>query len=97
MERALEEMGVATFINGLVGKRFTFKELKNYLEVNCKPSGYIVELVKKDMTTYENNIDYMLVGSLQNKEKDILCDFDIYYLETRNKEMYITEVSWNFE
>ena len=97
MEKTLEEKEISIFINGLVGERFTFKKLKNYLEVNYKTFGYIVELVKKDMNEYDIDIDYMLVGSLQNKEKDILCDFDIYYLETRNKEMYITEVSYNFE
>ena len=97
MEKRIEEKEISMFINRLVGERFTFKKLKNYLEVNYKTFGYIVELVKKDMSEYDIDIDYMLIGSLQNKEKDILCDFDIYYLETRNKEMYITEVICNFE
>ena len=94
MGKTLEEIGIITFLEKLVGRRFDFNELKNYLKVNCK--GYIVELVEKDMTDYGNYLDYVLIGSLQNKEKDILCDFDIYYLKTRDNKMYITEVGYEF-
>ena len=95
MGKTLEEMGMITFLETLVGKRFDFNELKSCLEVNCK--GYIVELFKKYMTDYDNYLDYILIGSLQNKEKDILCDFDIYYLRTRDNKMYITEVGYEFQ
>lgn len=92
--RRFEEIGIMNFLENLVGKRFDFKELKTYLKVNCK--DFIIELVEKDMTDYDIDLDFKLVGSLQNVEKDILCDFDIYYAKTRNGKMYITEVGYEF-
>lgn len=92
--RRFEEIEIISFLENLVGKRFDFKELKAYLKVNCK--DFIIELVEKDMTDYDIDLDFELVGSLQNVEKDILCDFDIYYAKTRNGKMYITEVGYEF-
>ena len=93
--RTLEEMQIITFLEDLVHKRFTYTEFDEYLKTNYK--NFIIELVEKDMSDYDIDLDYSLIGSLQNKEKDILCDFDIYYAKTRSGKMYITEVGYEFQ
>lgn len=89
------QKGIVSFLESLVGKRFSFAELKMYLRVNS--NGYTIELVEKDMTDYDIDLDYMLIGSMEDKLNSLLCDFDIYYTKTRKGDMYITEVGYEFE
>lgn len=93
--RTLDEMQIIKFLEDLVHKRFSLENLKKYLKENYK--DFIVELVERDLEYIDGFVDYNLIGSLQNKEKDILCDFDIYYAKTRSGEMYITEVGYEFQ
>lgn len=89
------QKGIVCFLESLVGKRFSFDELNKYLRVNS--NGYKIELVEKDMTDYDIDLDYMLIGSIEDKLNSLLCDFDIYYTKTRKGDMYITEVGYEFE
>lgn len=88
------EKEIINFLEDLVHKRFTFEELKTYIKNNYK--DFIVELLERDLEYIDEFVDYSLIGSLQNKDKDILCDFDIYYAKTRSDKMYITEVGYEF-
>lgn len=95
MERTLREIGTISLLENLVGKRFSFYDLRTYLKINCK--GYLIELEKKSMEDVDIDIDFNLIGTIENKSEDFLCDFDIYYAKTRNGDMYITEVGYEFE
>ena len=96
MIKTFREYGIKSFLENLVGKRFSFDELREYLRVNS--NGLYVELVEKDMTDYVIDVDYMLIGCLEDKvANNMLCDFDIYYTKTRKGDMYITEVGYEFE
>lgn len=89
------QKGIVSFLESLVGKRFSFDELKMYLRVNS--NGYKIELVEKDVSDYDADLDYVLIGSMEDKLNSLLCDFDIYYAKTRKGDMYITEVGYEFE
>lgn len=89
------QKGIVSFLESLVGKRFSFTELKMYLRVNS--NGYTIELVEKDVSDYDADLDYVLIGSMEDKLNSLLCDFDIYYAKTRKGDMYITEVGYEFE
>lgn len=91
-----KERGIKCFLESLVGKRFYLEELRDYIML-IKDDEYIVELVHQNMEGIDEDIDYSLVGSLQNMRDDILCDFTIYYAKTRSGDMYITEVGYEFE
>ena len=96
MKNELLEFAIKERLERLVMKRFkNIKELKDFLRVNFE--DFIVELVERDMTDISDTIDWSFVGSLQNMDLDILCDFDIYYAKTRANEIYITEVGYEFE
>lgn len=80
----------------LVLKRFkSLKEIKEYLQDLFK--GYTIEVNFADMSGVDQFIDYDIVGLLDNEDLEIYCYFDIYFAKTRNKEMFITEVSCEFE
>lgn len=96
MKNELLEFAIKEGLEELVMQRFkNIKELKDFLKVNFE--DFIVELVERDMTDISDTIDWSFVGSLQNMDLDILCDFDIYYAKTRANEIYITEVGYEFE
>ena len=104
MENNLIKMGIRTFLESLVYKRFgSIKELENYFKVNARE--FKVEIVEKDMEEIEEiecdmtNIDFIadwsFIGTMENE--NILCDFDIYYARTRDNGFIITEVGYEFE
>lgn len=71
----------------LVGKRFSKKELEENVSILVK------EKVKFEETTNKDNIDldYELLCGI--KTCDNYYFINIYYLRTRNRSLYITEVS----
>ena len=84
-------------LEDLVMKRFKgVDELKTYI-LDEVGEDYQLELYEKDLTDYDEFIDYEFVGSLQNEKIDFLCDFDIYFAKTRANEVIITEVGFEFE
>ena len=84
-------------LENLVMKRFkSIEQLKTYI-LDKVGEDYQLELYEKDLTGYDEFIDYMFVGSLQNEKIDFLCDFDIYFAKTRANEVIITEVGFEFE
>ena len=96
MYKELMETAIKGRLERLVMKRFKDRlELKKFLITNFE--DFIVELVEQDMTDISDTIDWTFVGSLQNMDLDILCDFNIYYAKTRANELYITEVGYEFE
>lgn len=95
IDKSLEEMGIRSFLESLVMNRFdTITQLKKYLKSNSK--DYLIELKKVKNKDY-NNIDYCLVGSFQNIERNVLCYFDICYAKARNGDLIITEVNYGLQ
>lgn len=97
MERELEKMGMATFLESLVLKRFNnIDELRDFLQKRVK-NNYKVTLIEKsiDEINDDSYIDWEFIGTFEND--NLLCDFDIYYAKTRVGGFIITEVGYEFE
>lgn len=83
-------------LENIVMKRFkNIKEIKTYLKEEFK--DYKIDINYASMIGVDTYIDYDIVGLLESSMENIFCYFDIYYAKTRNKEMYITEVGYEFE
>lgn len=90
------QINIIDDLESLVMKRFkNIKEVKDYLK-KIFPN-YKLNVNYRNMSGIDINIDYELIGTLENKTLNILCDFDLYYAKTRAKEMFITEVGYEFE
>lgn len=83
------------FLENLVHRRFTFEELKreinSYLS-SCYPT-YTFELYNRDIQDMDSYSDYEFEGSVLDKKENIICDFAIYYIKTRDELVYITEIA----
>lgn len=69
--------------------------IKAYLRINIVDTNkYDIRITKKAETEMEEipkNIDYILIGSIMDKETKEAYDFDLYYAKTRNNGIYLTE------
>lgn len=82
MERQLEEE--------LLHSRYTTKEELQKKLINVV--GFDKKIILEDSTNEDNlNLDYELLVGIETE--DNYYYITIYYLKTRNDEMYITEVS----
>ena len=84
------ERNLILYLESLVMKRFTIEGLKEELEKKLEKE-IVLELIESDNDT----IDYNLIFNYENEY--IFCDVDIYYAITRAKELYITEVGYEFQ
>lgn len=90
------QINIINTLESLVSKRFkNIKELKKTL--NWLFPNYKISLNYRNMDGIDGGIDFNIIGTLENDLLEILCDIDIYYAKTRAKEMYITEVGYEFE
>lgn len=69
--------------------------IKAYLVINMvDTSKYDIKITRKAETEMEEipkNIDYILIGSIIDKETKEAYDFDLYYAKTRENGIYLTE------
>jgi len=81
---------VVSFLEELVHKRFTEKEL------NKKLSRFFMQEIKVSDTTSGKCHDDLSDNTFIF-EVELLGDFDIYFLPTREKKIYVTEVGYEFQ
>ncbi|MBE6139317.1 MAG: hypothetical protein E7174_02270 [Firmicutes bacterium] len=83
---------IINFLESLVFKRFKSKaKIYEYIKSNFKSYKIMLEYHDHDLP----GIDYNFIGTIENK--DLLCDFDLYYTKTKANEMLIVEVAYEFQ
>ena len=92
MEKVLitRESIVVSFLEELVHQRFTKEEL------NRKLTDYFSHDIKVSDTTSGKCHDDLSDNTFIF-EVELLGDFDIYFLPTREKKIYVTEVGYEFQ
>lgn len=69
--------------------------IKAYLRINLVDISKIkITLTEKDFTEtdyIESDIDWFIVGTIENMENKEVFDFDLYYTKTRKEQYYIIE------
>jgi hypothetical protein len=95
----------AIFLENLVWKRMTIKQIENKIDEFLG----VTDKIKLEKSFHWNDpeiADYLLVGSTEqayNENENLpFCDFDIYVLPTKDRiekkvVYYITEVGYEFE
>lgn len=90
------EKKFAEALEKLVGRRFeTIEKLNEFL------TGYLAsdKPIKLEYASQnyesEHTADWNLIANCENEF--VFCDFDIYFLYDRYNNLYITEVSYEFE
>lgn len=71
------------------------KTIKAYLQINLVDISKIkITLTEKDFTEtdfIESDIDWFIVGTIENMENKEIFDFDLYYTKTRKEQYYVIE------
>lgn len=69
--------------------------IKAYLRINLVDTSKIkITLTEKDFTEtdyIESDIDWFIIGTIENMENKEVFDFDLYYTKTRKEQYYIIE------
>lgn len=69
--------------------------IKAYLRINLIDINKIkITLTEKDFTEtdyIESDIDWFIVGTIEDMENKEVFDFDLYYTKTRKEQYYIIE------
>lgn len=69
--------------------------IKAYLRINLIDINKIkVTLTDKDFTETDfinSDIDWFIIGTIENMENKEVFDFDLYYTKTRKEQYYIIE------
>ena len=69
--------------------------IKAYLRINLIDINKIkITLTDKDFTEtdfIESDIDWFIVGTIEDMENKEVFDFDLYYTKTRKEQYYIIE------
>lgn len=69
--------------------------IKAYLRINLVDISKIkITLTEKDFTEtdyIESDIDWFIIGTIENMENKEVFDFDLYYTKTRKEQYYIIE------
>lgn len=69
--------------------------IKAYLRINLVDTSKIkITLTEKDFTEtdyIESDIDWFIVGTIEDMENKEVFDFDLYYTKTRKEQYYIIE------
>lgn len=69
--------------------------IKAYLRINLVDISKIkITLTEKDFTEtdyIESDIDWFIVGTIEDMENKEVFDFDLYYTKTRKEQYYIIE------
>lgn len=69
--------------------------IKAYLQINLVDISKIkITLTEKDFTEtdfIESDIDWFIVGTIENMENKEIFDFDLYYTKTRKEQYYVIE------
>lgn len=69
--------------------------IKAYLRINLIDINKIkITLTDKDFTEtdfIESDIDWFIVGTIENMENKEIFDFDLYYTKTRKEQYYVIE------
>lgn len=69
--------------------------IKAYLRINLIDINKIkITLTDKDFTETDfinSDIDWFIIGTIENMENKEVFDFDLYYTKTRKEQYYIIE------
>lgn len=69
--------------------------IKAYLRINLIDTNKIkITLTEKDFTETDfinSDIDWFIIGTIENMENKEVFDFDLYYTKTRKEQYYIIE------
>ena len=69
--------------------------IKAYLRINLVDISKIkITLTEKDFTEtdyIESDIDWFIVGTIEDMENKEVFDFDLYYTKTRKEQYYVIE------
>ena len=83
-------------LENYVGKRFnSLRFLEEDLSKSLRSKKDIKLSYSSQNYETEHTPDWNLIGSVDSEE--VFCDFDIYFLYDRHKNLYITEVGYVFE
>lgn len=99
----LDEKMLNEILEKILHKRrfYNILHLKNTIidllkENNCYEKRYTINITEKPESEYEefpfpNEIDYMLLLSIEDNVTKDVFDTDLYFAKTRSGAMYITE------
>ena len=69
--------------------------IKAYLQINLVDISKIkITLTEKDFTETDfinSDIDWFIIGTIENMENKEVFDFDLYYTKTRKEQYYVIE------
>ena len=89
----ITELSIITFLEDLVGHRFTRQQLQDRLD-----SFFRCSIEFEDITYYDDDLPSDWNFIFNYSKRGIFVDVDLYYLKSRNgNQFYITEVAYHFE